>query len=136
MKRILTLVLAVLWGAGIFLHAAKFAPAQEMDRPAHLVGALVKTQYGEPVGRVVDATVGPDGNIDFLIVARMGMEDRLVPIPYWTPVWSASAPHHPVVMVNLGAVDLRRLPSISRAEWPDKVETGWAQSAYDYFRIS
>lgn len=97
------------------------------------IGALVVDRYNQELGKVVDVTVGPDGNVNFLLIYSClpGMTDKLVAYPvrqYDTDQAVGT------VWADITKEQFQAAPTIEGKLWPSGVGTSWVGESYHYFQ--
>ena len=148
MKRMLSWEMALLFAVSMFWVYASPAWAAEGSMTetgcpmvqayatpdvSGLVGAIVKNQNNEELGRVVDATFSPDGGTNFLIVSSClpGMTGQLVAVPYRSMGYFPQT--RDTVTLNISTEDFKNAPSFSKDSWPNGVGKDWVNKDYEYF---
>lgn len=95
-------------------------------------GETAKNLKGEKLGTVDDLVIGPDGRVQYLILARDGgilKEDRLFAIP-WDMVRIGDEAE---VVIHLESEKLANAPNFGRDEWPDFDDPGVKNQYSGYF---
>lgn len=96
------------------------------------IGATVLDRDNQEIGKVVDVTAGPHGEVNFLIIYSClpGMADKLVAYPvreYDTDQAVGS------VTINATREQFEQAPTIEGRLWPSGVGTGWVGKSYEHF---
>jgi len=150
MKKLLVLVISVVFGMSMFftyalpamaaegegMMAGETCPLPSFSGPSHdsgYLGALAVDREYKDLGRVVDvlSTGGNDGWITFLVVSSClpGNSGKLVAIPY-----TAADRHQAVgtVVTDVTQDDFQKAPTIA-SEMNGAGWNKWVQESYDYF---
>lgn len=110
-------------------HPASATPMKMSE----ITGDTVKNTKGEQLGTIQDLVVGPDGQVQYMILSHGGwlnIGDRLFAIP-WEAARPASEPN--TYIVNIDRDRLAKAPNFDRNTWPNFADPNVYNLHYGYF---
>ncbi len=106
----------------------------ELRASKQLMGAQVKSQTGETLGKIDDLVVNPQsGKVDFAVISYQG---KMTPIP-WQLLQSSGAtqPGQPAnFTANIDKSKLSQAPTLS-GQWSELQSPSWSQQVYSFYGV-
>jgi sporulation protein YlmC with PRC-barrel domain len=129
------------WGpmAGWF-GSSKSEEASFQERASRMIGAEVRNNEGDYLGRITDLMVDPtDGKIAFAVISRggvLGIAMRFVAVPF-SDLTLGSTPKYErmknVYVLDVSKEKLAAAPTFNRSQWPDVANRKWDAKVYKYY---
>ncbi len=105
-----------------------------MQKASNLIGATVKNQGGETLGKIKDLSIGRNGNVRFAILSQssmMGMGEKLTAVP----MMALSIEDEKKVILNISKERLSTAPSFDKKNWPDMTDRQFSEDTYKFYGI-
>ncbi len=112
-------------------------------RASKAIGAEVKSQTGEKLGKISDLILNSsNGRVDFAVI---DWNNKLVPVPFTllnasmtqgrTGFFSPTGQELSFT-ANVSTDKLQNAPTIDKSKWTEIHEQGWSQRVYSYYGVS
>ncbi len=106
----------------------------ELRASKQVIGAQVKSQTGETLGKVEDLVVNPQsGKVDFAVISYQG---KMTPIPWQLLQPSGTTqPGQPATFTaNIDRSKLSQAPTLS-GQWSELQSPTWSQQVYSFYGV-
>jgi sporulation protein YlmC with PRC-barrel domain len=107
------------------------------ERASRIIGADVRNNEGDFLGRVTDLMVDPhDGRIAFAVLSHggvWGIPMRFVAVPF--SALTPGTPRHEknAYLLDVSKEKMASAPSFNREQWPDVANREWGAEVYKYY---
>ena len=122
---------------GGWYSSSKSTEVSFQERASRIIGADVRNNEGDFLGRITDLMVDPqNGRIAFAVLSHggvLGIPMRFVAVPF--SALTPGTPRHEknAYLLDVSKEKMASAPSFNRDQWPDVANREWGAEVYKYY---